>query len=581
MAAVISPAHASSLRSVVGLLIAVLAAASALLGWLSPNHYMPWPSFHNEFFAACAGILLGAWSLWQGRLEAPRVPWLAAAAICTAALPWLHWGAGMVAFAGDAWVSSLYLVGAGLAIVIGYGLVRHFGSREPLALLATLILVGALLSMWIALAQWQLIYYFEWMALGVDRGSRYYANFAQPNHFALFHVLAIASAGVLFTQRRIGLVCATLLTGFFAFGIAMAASRGAYLALSTAGCLLVICGFRLPPSERKQLFAFLAAGILLAVLTAWAWPLLRNIAEPAGEPAAQGLALIREAGTRSVHWRSMLDASLQRPWFGYGWYQLSAAQLVVAASYPATNEILAQSHNQIIDLVVWLGWPLGLLLTGLVALWFIQATRKGQGIDGMLMLAMVCAVLAHSMVEFPLYYAYFMLPAALAVGGVSASTPGAMVLTMPKRAVWLLFVASAALSVVVAYDYFRLEAHWRAVRFEQANMGRDHPSANPPRMIVLTGLGELVRLGTRPPYKPVSADELAWVGNVAMRYPHAYFLTTYAAALVEHDQPGRARAILLPICKMHNPRVCEGVKAQWRIHAQSKAKVAAMPWPEP
>jgi O-antigen ligase len=576
-----STAPPSSLSSIVGLLVAALASACALMAWLSPNHYMPWPSFHSEFFAACAGIILGGWALWRGRLEAARAPWLAVVAILAAALPWLHWGAELVAFAGDAWAGSLYMVGAGLAIFIGHALVQRHGSREPLAFMAAVVLIGALLSMWIALAQWQLIYYFEWMALSVATGGRYYANFAQPNHFALFLALAIVCTSVLLMQRRIGMACAALLTGFFVFGIAMTSSRGAYLALATAGGVLIASGLRLEPSERRRLFAFMAATAALAAVAAWIWPSVRNIAEPDGHSAASGLALVREAGTRALHWQSMLEASLQRPWFGFGWYQIHAAQLAVAANYPATYEMLSQSHNQVVDLVVWLGWPLGLLLTGLIVVWFVQSVRRVQGSDGMLMLSLVTIVLAHSMVEFPLYYAYFMLPVALAAGGVSALTPGAASLLIPRVAIYLLFAASAALSVVVAHDYFRLEAHWRAVRFEQATWGRTRQINTPPQMIALAGLGELVRLGSRPPYKPVSDEELDWIGSVARRYPHAYFLTTYAAALVEHGQPERAREVLAPICKMHKPRVCEGVKEQWAIHAKTKPKVAAVPWPEP
>jgi Virulence factor membrane-bound polymerase, C-terminal/O-Antigen ligase len=576
-----SEAPPSSLGSIVGLLVAVLASVCALMAWLSPNHYMPWPSFHNEFFAACAATLLGAWTLWCGRHEAARTPWLAATAILAAALPWLQWVAGLVAFAGDAWAGSLYMAGAGLAMYVGHALVRRHGAREPLAFMAAVVLIGALLSMWIALAQWQLIYYFDWMALSVSSGGRYYANFAQPNHFALFLALAIVCTGALLMQRRIGMACAALLAGFFVFGIAMTSSRGANLALVTAGCVLLASGLRLEPSERRRLFTFMAVAATLAVVASWAWPLIRNIAEPDGQPATQGLALIREAGTRGVHWRSMIEASMQRPWFGFGWYQIHAAQLAVAANYPATHEMLSQSHNQVIDLVVWLGWPLGLLLTALIVLWFVQSVRRVQGSDGMLMLALVTIVLAHSMVEFPLYYAYFMLPVALAAGGVAALTPGAASLAVPRAAVYLSFVASAALSVVVAYDYFRLETHWRAVRFEQANWRNTNPSANPPQMLVLTGLGELVRLGARAPYKPVTDEELDWIGEVARRYPHAYFLTTYAAALVEHDQPDRARQVLAPICKMHRPRVCEGVKEQWAIHARTKPKVAAVAWPGP
>ena len=77
-----------------------------------------------------------------------------------------------------------------------------------------------------------------WTSLGVTPGSRYYANFAQPNHFALFLVMAVVCVSWLYLTQRIGEICAGLAIAVFGLGIAMSVSRAAYLDLGAVALWL-------------------------------------------------------------------------------------------------------------------------------------------------------------------------------------------------------------------------------------------------------------------------------------------------------------------------------------------------------
>lgn len=574
----------SSLGNVASACTLVLAALLALNAWLSPNRYHPWPAFHGELAMACAGLLLTLWVLSRAPGAARlQLPWPCIIALSVAAVPWVQCALGLVYFAGDAWLGSLYAVGFSLAALVGHQLVRLDGPVRPLETLAGMILLASLISMWIALCQWLGLDYFSWAGLQLPTGSRYYANFAQPNHFALMLSLGIVCAGLLYVRGRIGGACAALLIGFFGLGIAMSSSRAVVLQLGFVATWLFFARSRLPESERARLgLLHMATAVLLILLTTMLWPHLRDAVTPieSGNAAADHLTPFRVGGMRTTHWITMLDAAIQQPWWGYGWNQTPTAQLAVAATHPASHELLGQSHNQLLDFVVWLGIPLGLLLTFAVLWWFAQAARKVRDAPGVFAVAFVGAAFAHSIVEFPLYYTYFMLPIALVMGGMSATHEQGFTASISRRTAYAMVVAAGAVTALIAIDYMKLEDRWQAIRFDEARIGTTRVGSEPPDVRLLTHMKEFLRLLKRDPLAPVTDQELLWLEQVAHRYPNAFFLSTYAAALVEHDQPDRARQMLTPICKTHNARACAGVKKRWAELAKTQPKLASIAWPE-
>lgn len=62
-------------------------------------------------------------------------------------------------------------------------------------------------------------------------------------------------------------------------------------------------------------------------------------------------------------WHQMLLAIKEQPLLGYGWNQVGVAQLSVYLDYP-TTEWTEHSHNILLDLLIWNGIPLGILIIG-------------------------------------------------------------------------------------------------------------------------------------------------------------------------------------------------------------------------
>jgi len=120
-------------------------------------------------------------------------------------------------------------------------------------------------------------------------------------------------------------------------------------------------------------------------------------------------------------WRNTVEMIRQQPWLGVGWGEFNFAWTLT----PFPNRPVAffdHTHDLPLQLLVELGIPLGLLVLGLLlfalGLGLVRAwTTSGTAGHGARAAAvMVLMIAIHSLDEYPLWYCYFLLPAAWAWG---------------------------------------------------------------------------------------------------------------------------------------------------------------------
>ena len=556
--------------------IAVVAAASlVLLSWSAPNHYRPWTSFHAELAMALALIVAGSWALWHYRAEPRHVPHLALVALAAALIPLAQLQTGVVFFAGDFWIVALYLLGFALAQIIGFRIAAADGIDRVFAFFSWVVLTGSLLSVYIALYQWQQLDYLWIFAEPLPPHGRPGANFAQPNHLATLLVLGLTGIAYLRERARFGGGVTLLLVAFLGFGLAMTQSRAGLLAATLiAGWLLLKRGdlsARLAPKRVLTAYA-----ILLLCVGAWVFVATLSIV-----PVGRSLAEAATGGVRWVHWSVLLDAVSRKPWSGYGWNQVAFAQATAAPSHPMTGEIVEHSHNLLIDLLVWNGLPLGLLLVGALVWWLWTAVRRARDPATVMAAASVLAVTVHAMFEFPMEYAYFLLPTGLLMGAISASVAPQASLRLPAGLLTVLATAATAVTAVVVMDYLAIEEDMRVIRFEEARIGTQKPRTEPPPTLLLTQLEGFLRFARDHARADMTPAQLDSMRKAVSRYPYSYSTLRYATALALNDQSEKARSALLPICKTHPPSACESARLHWEALGKNEPRIAAIGWPWP
>ncbi len=535
--------------------LAALLLALVALAWLPANHYLPWLSSWQE------GLALGALALATTVLSDPARlprPWAIALLVSVATVV-AQTLTGHIQFFGDSWMVTLYLLALGLALLAGSTLVDDTASHPRttrLELLCLALLAAALVSAGIGFAQWAGVQNLGIFGADLSPQARPFANFGQPNHWCTASLIGLASAWVLFEARRMGGFTLGLVAGVLLIAMVMSGSRTAWLQLGLGLVLVAFLGRR--AQLRLRLWPVLVA--LGAVAVAWMlWPLL---AADVGEGSARSVAVQTSAGLRVPLWIALLDAIAQRPWAGYGWQQVSLAQQAVALDQPPLRVHFEHAHNLLLDLMIWLGVPLALVIIALASWALFGLVRGTHDPRAAGLLLAVGGVLAHSMVEFAIEYAYFFVPMALMLGAAHRLAPGPA-WRVPPAAVRVGGAVALLMLVVTAKDYLEAEATYRTMRLESARVGATGIQSVAPELRVLTQLEAFLAYAREKPTPGVSPETLAHYERVVARFafPAAQFRLAQWQAL--NGQPAAASRTLHLTCAMQRVQFCREAVGAW------------------
>lgn len=547
----------------------VFAALLGTTSWLVPNHYLPWTSFHAEvvmalafMLATLAGLLRGGWSFSQIRP-------LALAIAALSLLPMLQALLGQVAFFGDAWVCSGYLLAFALALWLGQAFAQQYGRAAAFEGIAGIFVAASLLSMALALCQWLSLRPLGALTVDLPPAGRPFANLGQPNHLSTLLFLGLAAALYLRERGRLSTAVAALLCIYLEFGMAMTTSRTAWLAMGALLPLLWV--LRVRAGLRTSRIEIAALG---AIFVGWllVWPVLSDALLLSG---GRDFVMQSAASPRMILWSTAVDAISQQPWFGYGWNQSQVAQSRVLLEHHSGGRLMGSAHNLALDLMLWCGIPLTVAIIGGLSTWGWRRLQVARTPDAVLLLAALAGVLAHAMVELPLSFLYFLLPAGMMMGLLDGLPPARRSIRVHAGWIGGAAFAAGALLVLIALDYMKVEDNLRTLRFEVARIGTGRIESQAPDLLVLSQWAEFLRAARIEGHEAMPAQELAWMTHVAERFPYARLQFEIARAQGLNGQPAAAAVTLRRLCALHSPRQCRELLAEWREQAQTEHPVLA------
>lgn len=255
----------------------------------------------------------------------------------------------------------------------------------------------------------------NWIARTTLEG-RAVGNLRQPNHLSsllLWATVAVLWLGETGAIKRWG---SALLALMFVFVVVLSASRTGAVSVG----LLAVWGLldkRLSRQTRALLLlAPVAYALLWAGTSAWA---------DHGNHVFGGETRFSTKGdissSRYGIWSNTLALIATHPWAGVGFGEFNFAWTLTP--FPGRPvAFFDHTHNLILQFAVELGVPLAALVLALL-LWALYRALRARA-DADLAQAplrraafmMVLLILVHSLLEYPLWYAYFLLPAAFAFG---------------------------------------------------------------------------------------------------------------------------------------------------------------------
>ena len=258
--------------------------------------------------------------------------------------------------------------------------------------------------------------------------GRAMGNLRQPNHLSSLLMWAGVAAVGLLLLRRLALAWAAALLAAMVFGVVLTASRTGGLSVA----LLALWGLLDRRLAKPARWLLLSAPLMYA-LAWWGLSLWATLSHAAfgGE---QRLAEVDISGSRFGIWSNTWTLITQQPWAGVGFGNFNLAWTLTP--FPGRPvAFFDHSHNLLLQWAVELGLPVAALLLALL-LWAVvrgwQRSLRHNALDerstealhqrARLGSAQRCAMVMvlmiglHSQLEYPLWYAYFLLPAGWAFG---------------------------------------------------------------------------------------------------------------------------------------------------------------------
>ncbi|MGJ7544998.1 Wzy polymerase domain-containing protein [Variovorax sp. LT1R16] len=519
-----------------GSLFFSLGATLLAIAWLLPNHSMPWSSFHADAWSAVAllFICLPAFFSRVDRFRASALFWVT---LAFSLYPLLQFFFGVLPFAGSALVCSLYLGGFSLTMLAGErsAAAQRFRAADVIFLAAV---IGGLFSVWLQLCQWTGLDKGQeltqiWI-IGLGDTTRPYGNLGQPNQLATLLLWALVGCLWARWNRAIGNLGLAVLAAFFVLGLALTQSRSGLLGFCL-GCLLL---WVWPPLRGlvswKSLLAFLAFYFLVSAAFR---PISRFLLLDEGRAFADAAS----SRIRLRSWEMFGDAILREPWRGYGWSGVKDAHVQMAPRYPDLSDaVFAQSHNLFIDFFLWGGVGLGVVLSGVVLFWGWLAFQRATTPKAAILVLALMAIGIHALLEYPLHYAYFLLPAGVLLGVLNQEARLPLVRGHWGR--WQVVVTRGALSLsavllgLVVVDYFKVEQTVQDMRFEDARIRMSAP-AELPDVMVLNHLRENLAFIRYEPHAEMSLKDIAWARAVVFDNPSSPNVLKLALVYLLNGQP--------------------------------------------
>ncbi len=498
------------------LAFSIFASFMLLCSWLAPNHGAPWLGFCQDVASFFGFLLLGY--CVRGAIS---ITLFECFFVFMAFIPIAQWLGGVIWFRGDAVICFFYIFVFALSICVGRNLVgRLGGSEEVLVFFFSLVLFAAIVSVWFSLRQWLRFDSVLWV-VDLRPGGRPFANFAQPNNYASFLLLAMAGVGYLFDRGRLGGVVSFFIALFLLFGVALSQSRTPFV----VGVFAVAWSFL---AKGKIKLSYWSVGLFFSIYLGF-FVAIPSLSEWLNIPASNLLDRVG-ALERLGLWAQMWGAIKDGPFWGYGWGQVSVAQTSAALLYPGVP-ITEYSHNVVLDILVWNGLVPGFFLLAVTCYFLINLASRSGSSEALFCLLAVGFLSIHSLLEFPFAYAFFLFPVGLLLGVLESEVKFRSVFSIKIKYMYGLFFVSIIVLFIFVLEYLRVEEDYRLMRFESAGIGSVIHDEVAPEVIFMDQVSGYIRFARTPATQGMSDDDLDFMRKISHRYPYSSSIFRYALAL--------------------------------------------------
>ncbi|HCY38712.1 MAG: hypothetical protein QG651_1328 [Pseudomonadota bacterium] len=408
-----------------------LLAVIAIVPFAIPYAYFPVSKFYAESTSLIAGILLFALALWnkpQLKFAPVAIASFAFAVFALIQPLFVH-----IYFVGNNYYVALLFFIMGLVALAITTMIDGDDKalKNMMLVLCWSLVISATIQAVIAYLQYtgKAANWSDYILVSPDNpgdGSNIFGNIGQPNQFTDFISIGVVALCYLFLVGQINLIVFIVYALLFSLAVTFTARRGVLLyyviMLFTAGWVWLR---NLKDQEKSAQFkrvALVIGGIFVGlILVQFAFP--KFVALISNNPSSVSTGIERLSGDaigqstyrRFYEWYKALVMFTQHPFFGVGWYQYPREGIYIMLTeqfmyIPQNMKLYTHSHNSLFNMLAETGF-IGTFITIIYGIGYsiFVLLRKVRTLESLFAVLLMIPILTHSFLEYPLWYAYFMV----------------------------------------------------------------------------------------------------------------------------------------------------------------------------
>lgn len=391
-----------------------------LLPFINIHYQQPIPTFYTEWIAATLGLAAVLPLLSKASCKNIKIPLISLVPLGLGVILGIQWMLHMLHSTQYALLIFSYFVWAYLLTLLGATLRRELGWEKLVTSLAYSLVIAGMINVAIVVLQFVIR---TGGSIPLELNIASYGAMTQRNLFADFVALAIASLMYLYVKGRFSLSFFTLILTCFLIILALSGSRSSWLHLSVLTVLAIVIKIYTlkkntgSTARNLQHISFLLLPMFMLV------QLFIYYVVPEGLVSLPTERLIdaANASTPSARLHILYDSMrlfLQSPWLGTGIGSMRAETflLIDIPASMATKQVFEHAHNLFLHLLAEMGIGAFLLVCAGLVMWLRAFKWRELNLETWWVIALVSVLGIHSIVEFPLWFTFYLGIAAILLG---------------------------------------------------------------------------------------------------------------------------------------------------------------------
>lgn len=393
----------------------------AIVPFASRVHFLPLPQWFGEInviwlLGASVVFLLLTGNMFRAIPKSTY--WCLLLAVLWGIQPWLV----KTLFPGMTYVTALAWLAMAILAATTYSWQETLGRRQFAVYLAWALIIGGLVQSLIGLAQ--VLNIADRLGLFYDYShptTNIFGHIGQRNQYAHYLMWSVVAGVYLYAIGKLNRLWLTVLVLWLSVMLAWAGSRTILLYLVGLAGLSVIWHWRIKSAESRRLLLAMWCACFSILVLQFAIPLINHLLSMLTHSAMSNASGVERLAANGDDMGSRRFAEMHKAWlaflshplWGVGWSQY-AAESVRMQPWPQfaqagfNSGLFTNAHNLIAQLLAEMGLPITLcVVLGMV--WCIWSFFSMPAeLEGVLALGCIAITLTHSMLEYPLWYLYFL-----------------------------------------------------------------------------------------------------------------------------------------------------------------------------